>query len=136
MTDEYHDDPNLGPAEHGLTLEQDQWAQRQQEAESIRLKDYASIDYVLKREDWAETYLHVANAVNLAGVSRSFAEMVLKVRREADIRGQNWQWADRHPILVIYQDTFAKITGLYLSDLSGDRLIDAYALAYKKGVQA
>ena len=87
---------------------------------------YSSPDQVLTPADWRDADL-VTGACNLSGVAHSFPEVVKKVRKEAEARGQSWDWADQHPIVKIYVDKF-----LQLAHVTSAELDDAYMLILRK----
>jgi hypothetical protein len=71
----------------------------------------AHTDTALSPSDYQDA-LFSQYAANLAGLARSFAEMVVKVRAEYG----DWGTAARHPILALYMTQMAHLTGMVLDD--------------------
>jgi len=67
------------------------------------LASYSQPDLVLTQHDWDDAW-HVQNACNLSGVVYSLADKIRKTREEAARRGLGWEWANRHPIVMLFVD--------------------------------
>ena len=83
---------------------------------------YLEQDQVLTPADWQDAY-QVQDAVNLCAVVRSFAEMMSKILDESRARHQGTDWANQHPIAVLFSD---KIASLTRTQFDTSRVFDAY----------
>lgn len=64
---------------------------------------------MLTKKDW-EDALRVQDACNLIGVARSFSQIMVKIREEADARGEGTEWINHHPIAVMFASKIASLT--------------------------
>lgn len=67
--------------------------------------------------------LQVQDACNLSGVVHSFSRVMAKIWVEAHKLGKGTEWANTHPIAVLYADKVAHLTGTQYSDFT---VSDAY----------
>ncbi len=74
------------------------------------IKSYSEPDQVLTQHDWDDAW-HVQNACNLSGVVYSLAAMIKKTREEAAKRSLGWEWANRHPIVMLFADKINSMCG-------------------------
>ena len=93
-------------------------------------QSYLEQDQVLTQRDWAEGY-QVQDASNLSGVVHSFAAMMCKILDESRARHKGTDWANHHPIAVLFADKVAHLTGTQ-GDMS--HVFDAYDALRAKGV--
>ena len=89
---------------------------------------YSCPDRVLTVQDWQDADL-VSWACNISGVAHSLPKVIAKVRAEADAQNRSWDWASRHPIVVIYVDKIASLVGGYLNI---DQGLDAYQIVRER----
>ena len=85
---------------------------------------------LLTQHDWQDSY-DVQSAVNLCGVTYSFAAMMSKILDEARARGKGTDWANQHPIAQLFSDKIASLTRT-----QGDvgAVMEAYDVLRAKGV--
>jgi len=83
---------------------------------------YLEPDQVLIQHDWVEAY-QVQDACNLSGVVHSFAAMMSKILDESRARHKGTDWANQHPIAVLFAD---KIASLTRTQFDTSRVFDAY----------
>ncbi len=90
---------------------------------------YFEPDQVLTPDDWRESY-QVQDACNLSGVVHSFAAMMAKILAESRARKKGTDWANQHPIAVLFADKIASLTRTQ----GGDTVVvfDAYDIQRQK----
>ena len=93
-------------------------------------QSYLVQDQVLTQREWEDAMM-VQSAVNLSGVVHSFAAMMCKILDESRARGKGTDWANHHPIAVLFADKVAHLTGTQ-GDMS--HVFDAYDALRTKGV--
>lgn len=76
----------------------------------------------------------VMSASNISGVALSFTKIIALVRAEAEAQKKSWSWAHAHPLVLVYLDKIASLTGE--THLLGENVQLAYdwVLANGKGL--
>jgi len=90
---------------------------------------YSEPDQVLTKDDWLDAY-NVQSACNLSGVVHSFAAMMVKILAESRVHNKGTDWANRHPIAILFADKVASLTGTQGGDFT--IVFDAYDIQRKK----
>lgn len=75
-----------------------------------------------------EAYI-VQDACNLSGVLLGAARAVLELREIASAEGKSWEWVDHHPVMCLWADKIAHLTGT--QRLGTDSVMDAYNVIHK-----
>ena len=64
---------------------------------------------VLTLREMAQSALDIQSACNLSGVARSFAEVMMNLRRLPECQGT--AWANSHPVALLYIGKMADMAG-------------------------
>ena len=64
----------------------------------------------LTLRDWEDAW-YIQSACNFSGVAYGLCDAIKKVRDEAAARKLGWDWADRHPIVILISDKIASMCG-------------------------
>jgi len=73
-----------------------------------------------------QTALDVQDACNLSGVVHSFSQVITEVWKEAREKGQGTAYVNSHPVVLLFIDKLASLSG-YNSD---DSMAKAYGSVY------
>ena len=66
---------------------------------------------MLTQVDYQEA-LEVQDACNLCGVLQTWAKVACKVIEEMRAKGKSTDWANRHPVMVLYAYKAMQLTGI------------------------
>lgn len=75
----------------------------------------------------AQDALNVQDACNLSGVAQGFARAMLDLRALPECTGTDW--ANRHPVAILWSDKIASLTGSHSSVTCARAYSDAMRMA-------
>lgn len=77
-------------------------------------------------EDFADA-IAVQNACNLSGVVFSFSRVMQRICNEASAKGHGTEWKNRHPIVRMYAEQIAHLSGAGMPSDEGCSYSKAHA---------
>lgn len=95
--------------------------------ESMTDRNGTTMETTITLQRAAQDALPVQDACNLSGVARSFLQAVAAVNEEAHRIGEGTAWRNNHPIIRLYVDKLASLSGMQGPTAEGN-----YSAAYEE----